>query len=50
VDNNERAMYTGLAMSRNTEVQLRWGRSQMFIILNSAAFSFLTTLEDPKYL
>lgn len=37
--NDEKAMYTGMAMSRNTEVTLRWSRSQMFMIINSAVLS-----------
>ena len=36
---DEKAMYTGMAMSRNTEVTLRWSRSQMFMIINSAMLS-----------
>jgi len=36
-------MYTGMAMSRNTEVTLRWSRSQMFMIINSAMLSVLFT-------
>lgn len=39
--NDEKAMYTGMAMSRNTEVTLRWSRSQMFMIINSAMLSLL---------
>lgn len=38
--NDDRAMYTGTALCRNTEVTLRWSRSQMFTILNSAILSF----------
>ena len=34
-------MYTGMAMSRNTEVTLRWSRSQMFMIINSAMLSLV---------
>lgn len=41
--NDERAMYTGMAMSRNTEVTLRWSRSQMFMIINSAMLSLVFT-------
>ena len=41
--NDERAMYTGMAMSRNTEVTLRWSRSQMFMIINSAMLSVIFT-------
>ncbi len=37
--NDEKAMYTGMAMCRNTEVTLRWSRSQMFMIINSAMLS-----------
>ncbi len=40
---NERAMYTGMAISRNTEVNLRWSRSQMFIVVNFGGISFLAT-------
>ncbi len=36
-------MYTGMAMSRNTEVTLRWSRSQMFMIINSAMLSVIFT-------
>lgn len=39
--NDEKAMYTGMAMSRNTEVTLRWSRSQMFMIINSAMLSLV---------
>lgn len=46
---NERAMYTGIAMSRNTEVTLRWSRSQMFIILHSAAFSLVAARPLPSH-
>ncbi len=41
--NDEKAMYTGMAMSRNTEVTLRWSRSQMFMIINSAMLSIVFT-------
>mgnify|MGYP001593690326 CR=1 FL=1 len=41
--NDEKAMYTGMAMSRNTEVTLRWSRSQMFMIINSAMLSVMFT-------
>lgn len=41
--NDEKAMYTGMAMSRNTEVTLRWSRSQMFMIINSAMLSVVFT-------
>ena len=37
----EKAMYTGICMSRNTEVTLRWSRSQMLIFVNLAALPFL---------
>ena|SRR3989344_714184 len=40
---NEQAMYTGMAISRNTEVTLRWSRSQMFILLHSAALTFFAS-------
>lgn len=39
--NDERAMYTGMAILRNTEVTLRWSRSQMFMIINSALLSLV---------
>ena len=41
--NDEKAMYTGMAMCRNTEVTLRWARSQMFMLINSAMFSLVFT-------
>lgn len=37
------AMYTGICMCRNTEVNLRWARSQIFILINLGGFSFLGT-------
>lgn len=37
------AMYTGISMCRNTEVTLRWARSQIFILINLGGFSFLGT-------
>jgi len=40
---DQKAMYTGICMSRNTEVTLRWSRSQMFIAINAVGFSFLAT-------
>lgn len=40
---DEKAMYTGMAMCRNTEVTLRWSRSQMFMIINSAMLSLVFT-------
>jgi len=46
--NNERAMYTGLAMCRNTEVAQRWARSQLFLIIHSAAFSFVAARAQPE--
>lgn len=42
---DQRAMYTGICMCRNTEVQLRWTRSQMFIAIHTAAVAFLGTQE-----
>ncbi len=42
-------MYTGMAMSRNTEVTLRWSRSQMFMIINSAMLSVVFT-RDASFL
>lgn len=36
---NEKAMYTGMAMSRNTEITLRWSRSQFFLIIHVALAS-----------
>lgn len=38
---NERAMYTGLCICRNTEVAQRWARSQVFILIHSAGLSFI---------
>ncbi len=38
-----KAMYTGISMCRNTEVTLRWARSQIFILINLGGFSFLGT-------
>lgn len=40
---DEKAMYTGMAISRNTEATLRWSRSQMFMIINSAMLSLVFT-------
>ena len=39
----EKAMYTGICICRNAEVNLRWLRSQMLIFINVAALSFLGT-------
>src|SRR5258706_4283296 len=39
--NDEKAMYTGMAMSRNTEVTLRCSRSQMFMIISAAMLSLV---------
>lgn len=47
---NERAMYTGIAISRNTEVNLRWARSQLFIFVNFGGFSFLATQTPSRHL
>ncbi len=41
-------MYTAMAMSRNTEVTLRWSRSQMFMVINSAMFTLLFA-RDPSF-
>ena len=38
-----KAMYTGICICRNTEVTLRWSRSQIFILINLGGFSFLGT-------
>src|SRR3989344_5175631 len=34
-------MYTGIAMSRNNEVTLRWSRSSILSLINGAGFSLL---------
>jgi len=49
MNENERAMYSGLAMCRNTEVTQRWSRSQFFFLIHSAALSFVTTLDQPEF-
>lgn len=38
---DQRAMYTGLAMCRNTEVQMRWARSNFFLLIHSGGVSLL---------
>lgn len=43
MDNNEKAMYTGVTASRNTEVTLRWRRGEVFIALHVGVFSFVLT-------
>ncbi len=47
---DEKAMYTGMAISRNTEVTLRWSRSQMFMIINSAMLSIVFTRDASFWL
>ena len=48
--NDEKAMYTGMVMSRNTEVTLRWSRSQMFMIINSAMLSLVFSKDTEFWL
>ncbi len=43
-------MYTGMAISRNTEVTLRWSRTQMFMLINSALFTLLFTKDAGLWL
>lgn len=50
VTNNEKAMYTGLAMCRNTEVAQRWSRTQVFLLIHSAALSFAATRPQATFL
>lgn len=40
---NQRAMYAGLCLCRNTEVTQRWARTQVFLLIHSAALSFTLT-------
>lgn len=47
--NNQRAMYTGLAMCRNTEVAQRWSRTQVFLLIHSAGISFAFTKTEPTF-
>ena len=47
--NNQRAMYSALVACRNTEVIQRWSRSQFFLIIHSAGFSFLATRTKPDF-
>lgn len=48
---NERAMYTGLSMNRNTEVSLRWSRSQFFLLIHSAGITFAASgTVEPTFL
>jgi hypothetical protein len=44
----QKAMYTGVAMSRNNEVTLRWSRSTILTLINGAGLSLLgTQLSNP---
>lgn len=40
---NQRAMYTGVSMCRNTEVAQRWSRTMLFFLIHSAALSFVVS-------
>ena len=40
---DQRAMYSGLIALRNTEVTLRWTRTQLFFLIHSAGLSFAIT-------
>ena len=43
-------MYTGIAMSRNYEVNLRWSRSQLLVAVNAIGLSFWGThLDETKF-
>lgn len=46
---NQKAMYTGLAMCRNTEVAQRWSRTQVFLLIHSASLSFTLTRPQPTF-
>ena len=39
----QKMMYQSLVSIRNNEVNLRWTRSQLFFVINSAALSLVTT-------
>lgn len=41
MNQNEKMMFTGIAMSRNNEVTLRWQRNAMFMLIHSTGFSFI---------
>ena len=43
-------MYTGLAMSRSADVQMRWTRSAFFFAIHSAALSFVIAEEHEPYI
>lgn len=40
---NQRAMYTGICICRNTEVAQRWTRTTLFFLIHSAALSFVVS-------
>ena len=47
---NERAMYTGVAICRNTEVTQRWARSQILLLIHSVMLSVILTRIPPTFL
>jgi len=48
MNGNQRAMYTGLAMSRSAEIQMRWMRSLFFLTIHSAIISFLASRTESQ--
>lgn len=48
MDHNEKAMYTGVTASRNTEVKLRWRRGEIFLLIHSGALSFVFSRPPEK--
>lgn len=47
---NERAMYTGVSMCRNTEVTQRWVRTTLFFLIHSAGLSYTLARQQPTQL
>lgn len=43
----QRTMYSAVVSVRNTDVNLRWGISQLFFLINSAGFSLVVTRLAP---
>jgi len=43
MNDEQRAMYTAAISLRNTEVTLRWTRTQLFFLIHSAGLSFVVT-------
>jgi hypothetical protein len=49
MNDSEKAMYTGIAMCRNTEVTQRWARSQIYLLIHSAGLSLTITSQKPTF-